>query len=53
MMGTSLLTMPWALEQAGLVLGLCLMVSVAGICFYTAWRILSTFKFYGKEKPNI
>ncbi|XP_065583544.1 sodium-coupled neutral amino acid transporter 9 homolog isoform X1 [Artemia franciscana] len=46
MMGTSLLTMPWALEQAGLVLGLCLMVSVAGICFYTAWRILSTFKFY-------
>ena len=28
MMGTSLLSMPWALEQAGLVMGLLMMVSI-------------------------
>ena len=27
-MGTSLLSMPWALEQAGLVMGLLMMVSI-------------------------
>ena len=40
MMGTSLLSMPWALEQAGLAMGLIMMSGVAGIALYTAYRIL-------------
>ena len=43
MMGTSLLSMPWALEQAGLVMGLFMMAFVAGLCLYTAYRILQVY----------
>uniref|UniRef100_A0A915LFK5 Amino acid transporter transmembrane domain-containing protein n=1 Tax=Meloidogyne javanica TaxID=6303 RepID=A0A915LFK5_MELJA len=35
---------PWALQQAGLVLGIFLMLLMAGIAFYTAYRII--------ESPN-
>nr|CAD2174833.1 unnamed protein product [Meloidogyne enterolobii] len=44
MVGTSLLAVPWALQQAGLVLGIFLMLLMAGIAFYTAYRII--------ESPN-
>uniref|UniRef100_A0A915P5Y4 Amino acid transporter transmembrane domain-containing protein n=1 Tax=Meloidogyne floridensis TaxID=298350 RepID=A0A915P5Y4_9BILA len=40
MVGTSLLAVPWALQQAGLVLGIFLMLLMAGIAFYTAYRII-------------
>lgn len=44
MMGTSLLAMPWALQQAGLALGLFLMLFMALIAVYTAYRVV--------ESPN-
>jgi amino acid permease len=47
MMGTSLLSMPWAIEQAGLVAGLSLILVMAAICFYTAFCILQVYGIYG------
>jgi sodium-coupled neutral amino acid transporter 9 len=47
MMGTSLLSMPWAVEQAGLVAGLSLILVMAAICFYTAFCILQVYGIYG------
>lgn len=42
MMGTSLLAMPWALYQAGLGLGIFLMLFMAFIAFYTAYRVVES-----------
>ncbi|XP_078657020.1 neutral amino acid transporter 9-like isoform X3 [Branchiostoma floridae x Branchiostoma belcheri] len=42
MMGTSLLSMPWALGQAGFVLGLVIMVVMAGITLYTCYRVIKS-----------
>ncbi|EYC39961.1 hypothetical protein Y032_0635g922 [Ancylostoma ceylanicum] len=44
MMGTSLLAMPWALQQAGLFWGIFLMLALALLCFYTAFRVLDSPK---------
>lgn len=49
MMGTSLLSMPWAIEQAGLVAGLALILVMAGLCFYTAYCLLIVYNVYGKS----
>ncbi|KAK3590716.1 hypothetical protein CHS0354_012289 [Potamilus streckersoni] len=40
MMGTSLLSMPWAIKQAGFINGIALLVFMAGLMFYTSYRIL-------------
>lgn len=48
MMGTSLLSMPWALGQAGLAMGLAMMALVAGLCLYTAYRILQVYKIHSR-----
>lgn len=48
MMGTSLLSMPWALQQAGLGMGLLMMALIAGLCLYTAYRILQVYTFHSK-----
>lgn len=42
MMGTSLLAMPWALQQAGLVLGIFLILLTGLISFYTAYRVIKS-----------
>jgi sodium-coupled neutral amino acid transporter 9 len=42
MMGTSLLVMPWALQQAGFAWGIFLMMAMALIAFYTAYRIVES-----------
>ncbi|KAK6746159.1 hypothetical protein RB195_012337 [Necator americanus] len=42
MMGVSLLSMPWALYQAGLVLGLAIMLAMAFLCFYTAYLVIQS-----------
>jgi len=42
MMGTSLLSMPWAVSQAGFGLGLALMVIMAGITLYTSYRVMKS-----------
>lgn len=42
MMGTSLLSMPWAIDQAGFALALILMIVMAAICLYSCYLILKT-----------
>nr|BBG43568.1 solute carrier family 38 member 9 [Dugesia ryukyuensis] len=42
MMGTSLLSMPWAIQQSGFALGIFLMILVAGLAFYTAYLVLKS-----------
>lgn len=42
MMGTSLLSMPWALEQAGLVLGIVLILGMGALAAYTAYRVVQS-----------
>jgi len=42
MMGTSLLSIPWAIDQAGFALGLILMVLMAGLCLYSCYLILKS-----------
>jgi len=48
MMGTSLLSMPWAIEQSGLVMGFVCMAIVSGICLYTAYRIIQVYDIQSK-----
>lgn len=48
MMGTSLMTMPWAFGQAGYVGGIFIMLFMAGIALYTATRLLTLQKTMGK-----
>lgn len=47
MMGTSLMTMPWAFGQAGFVGGIVIMLAMAGIALYTATRLLTLQKTMG------
>lgn len=42
MMGTSLLSMPWAILQAGFVAGISLLVLVALLMFYTSYLVLKS-----------
>ncbi|XP_014672119.1 PREDICTED: sodium-coupled neutral amino acid transporter 9 homolog isoform X3 [Priapulus caudatus] len=42
MMGTSILSMPWALHQAGFLFGLFLMLFMAAISLYTCYRVLKS-----------
>ena len=49
MMGTSLLSMPWALEQAGLLMGLVCMAVIAGLCLYTAYRIIQVYDIHSES----
>ncbi|GFO21045.1 sodium-coupled neutral amino acid transporter 9 homolog [Plakobranchus ocellatus] len=44
MMGTSLLSMPWAIKQAGYVNGIVLLIVMAGIMAYTSYRVLTAGK---------
>ncbi|RUS75848.1 hypothetical protein EGW08_016394 [Elysia chlorotica] len=41
MMGTSLLSMPWAIKQAGYLNGIGLLIIMAGIMAYTSYRVLT------------
>eukprot|EP00123_Amoebidium_parasiticum_P004425 comp15731_c0_seq1/m.12924 comp15731_c0_seq1/g.12924 ORF comp15731_c0_seq1/g.12924 comp15731_c0_seq1/m.12924 type:complete len:545 (-) comp15731_c0_seq1:2-1636(-) len=46
LMGSSLLTMSWAIQQAGFVLGIVLMPLVGSMCLYTCILILRLGKHY-------
>eukprot|EP00743_Colponemidia_sp_Colp-15_P001756 GILK01001917.1.p1 GENE.GILK01001917.1~~GILK01001917.1.p1 ORF type:complete len:450 (+),score=81.79 GILK01001917.1:80-1429(+) len=37
MIGSSLVSIPWAVTEAGLVLGIFMIVAMAGIAYYTCW----------------
>ncbi|XP_050403600.1 neutral amino acid transporter 9 [Patella vulgata] len=39
MMGTSLLSMPWAIKEAGFISGIVLLLVMAGIMMYTCYRV--------------
>lgn len=47
MMGTSLLSMPWAIEQAGFILGLGLLIFMALITLYTSYRVMNSVNTIG------
>ena len=48
MMGTSILSMPWALHQAGFGTGIAIMILFAAITLYTAYRIMNSPQHVGK-----
>ncbi|XP_067951804.1 neutral amino acid transporter 9-like [Watersipora subatra] len=41
-MGTSLLVIPWAITQAGFLLGIVLLIVMAGLNFYTAYIMITS-----------
>ncbi|CAL1291015.1 unnamed protein product [Larinioides sclopetarius] len=41
MMGSSLLSMPWAIQEAGFAAGLIILFVMGILCFYTAYRIVN------------
>ncbi|CAN7940228.1 unnamed protein product [Ixodes pacificus] len=47
MMGTSLLSMPWAISQAGFATGTLLILVIGGLCLYTAFRVLDSTRLAG------
>ncbi|KAI8774225.1 sodium-coupled neutral amino acid transporter 9 [Biomphalaria glabrata] len=49
MMGTSLLSMPWTIKQAGFINGIVLLVLMAGIMAYTTYRVLKVCHYLGGE----
>ncbi|GIY70800.1 sodium-coupled neutral amino acid transporter 9 homolog [Caerostris darwini] len=40
MMGSSLLSIPWAIQEAGFGCGLAILFIMGALCFYTAYRIV-------------
>jgi len=48
MMGTSLLSMPWAVGQAGFALGLALLIFMAFLTLYTAYLVMKSVDTIGK-----
>ncbi|KHN71796.1 Putative amino acid permease F13H10.3 [Toxocara canis] len=42
MMGSSLLAMPWAVQQAGLALGIFFILAIGALSLYTAYRIVQS-----------
>uniref|UniRef100_A0A1B6EGR0 Amino acid transporter transmembrane domain-containing protein n=1 Tax=Clastoptera arizonana TaxID=38151 RepID=A0A1B6EGR0_9HEMI len=53
MMGTSLLSMPWAIERAGLITGVQLIIFMGALCFYTSYCVLRTQKAFGSVNGEI
>ncbi|XP_059483477.1 neutral amino acid transporter 9-like isoform X2 [Neocloeon triangulifer] len=52
-MGSSLLSMPWGVSQAGLGGGLILMLFMSTICLYTTWRLLKINQLHGGEHTEV
>ncbi|KAG1680686.1 Sodium-coupled neutral amino acid transporter 9 [Nymphon striatum] len=53
MVGTSLLSMPWAIHQAGLFGGIGCLVTMGLICCYTAFRIIKLQSFIGIKGSDV
>ncbi|ESP05169.1 hypothetical protein LOTGIDRAFT_227847 [Lottia gigantea] len=53
MMGTSLLSMPWAIKQAGFITGIGLLIFVAGLMLYTSYRILRAVEVLRAENVDV
>jgi hypothetical protein len=48
-MGSSLLTMPWGVQNAGLLMGIITIVLMGGLCLYTTHKILQVQMRHGKS----
>lgn len=48
MMGTSLLTMAWGLQHAGLFPGILSIILIAGVTLYTTYLVLKVNESHGK-----
>ncbi|XP_022240073.1 sodium-coupled neutral amino acid transporter 9-like isoform X5 [Limulus polyphemus] len=53
MMGTSLLSMPWAVQQAGFAFALVIILVMCGICLYTALRIIRMPELVGNATDEL
>ncbi|XP_069692760.1 neutral amino acid transporter 9-like isoform X2 [Periplaneta americana] len=51
-MGSSLLTMPWGMQNAGLLMGIITIVAMGGLCLYTAHKILQVQMHHGEGNPD-
>lgn len=49
MMGTSLLSIPWAIDQAGFALAIILLVVMAGLCLYSCYLIIRCAEEMAKQ----
>ncbi|CAH2092622.1 unnamed protein product [Euphydryas editha] len=52
-MGSSLLTMAWGVERAGLPMALFLLIFMAGLCLYTAYILLKVNARHGSESCEV
>ncbi|KAJ8712105.1 hypothetical protein PYW07_004947 [Mythimna separata] len=52
-MGSSLLTMAWGVERAGLPAALLLVAFMAALCLYTAYILLSVNKHHGSDSCEV
>lgn len=48
-MGSSLLTMAWGIDQAGLLVGLLLTILMGALCLYTAYVLLNVCQNHGQN----
>nr|XP_006813416.1 PREDICTED: putative sodium-coupled neutral amino acid transporter 9-like [Saccoglossus kowalevskii] len=53
MMGSSLLCMPWAIGEAGLVLGVFFLVFMAVLTCYTAYRVIRSLDGVERKDDNV
>ncbi|XP_047104267.1 sodium-coupled neutral amino acid transporter 9-like isoform X1 [Schistocerca piceifrons] len=51
-MGSSLLTMPWGIERAGLWTGILIVILMGALCLYTAYQLLEVQKCHGFNSPD-
>ncbi|KAJ9587152.1 hypothetical protein L9F63_019326, partial [Diploptera punctata] len=51
-MGSSLLTMPWGIQNAGLLMGIIIILLMGGLCLYTTHQILQVQSQHGGENPD-
>jgi amino acid permease len=47
-MGSSLLTMPWGMQNSGLLMGVITIVLMGGLCLYTTHKLLQVQMRHGK-----
>ncbi|XP_026741496.1 sodium-coupled neutral amino acid transporter 9 homolog isoform X2 [Trichoplusia ni] len=52
-MGSSLLTMAWGVERAGLPAALALVAFMAALCLYTAYVLLTVNKHHGSDSCEV
>lgn len=51
-MGSSLLTMPWGVQNAGLLMGIITIVMMGGLCLYTTHKLLQVQMKHGKANTD-